>query len=191
MTSVICPICGSENPTIVFTHNHSAHSKKKQESENSEPSLSKSLYHCNYCKKDFGGDTSSLENSTIRIDVKTIKTGEISQTITFYKTSTGVTFEGPFICYYPELPELYYDQETCSRFLKSFYELYVIDWGINYGDPASANAFSWDLAIKFEDHEAFHSQGHDLYPPYWDALMDLFVSLGLPNIKYELGDNFL
>ena len=190
MIPVICPICGSENTTI-FIHDNSADSKEFKQSGQIVIPPAQPRYHCNACENNFGQETTFLQNSTIRIDVTTRKKGEISQTITFFRTPTGVTFEGPFICYYPELPELYYDQETCSRFLKSFYELFVIDWGTNYGDPISANAFSWDLTIKFKDHQVFQSQGHDLYPPYWDALMDLFASFGLPNIKYELGDNFL
>lgn len=190
MTPVICPICGSENTTI-FIHDNLADSKEFKQSGQIVIPTAQPRYHCNACENNFGQETTFLQNSTVRIDVTTRKKGEISQTITFFRTPTGVTFEGPFICYYPELPELYYDQETCSRFLKSFYELFVIDWKQNYGELTSSPAFSWDLIIQFKEAETFHSQGYDQYPPYWDHLMDLFVSFRLPNIKNALGDNFL
>ncbi|MBC3797952.1 hypothetical protein [Acetobacterium tundrae] len=192
MIPIICPKCGSENIIINFDPK-ALYNDVSQKSKNQEDTslLTNPFYHCNHCKKNFGRDYRHLEKSTIRIDVNTYKTGTVSQTITFYKTTSGATFEGPFQCYYPELPELYFNQEDCSRFLKDFYKLNVIDWELDYGEVGSSHAFGWDLTIKFRDLQTFQSKGNDFYPPYWNGLMDLFVSFGLPNIMNELGQNFL
>ena len=190
MTPIICPLCGSNN-TAIFIDDNSYDSKKSALSEPKAIQTAQPLYHCSDCANHFGGDTSSLQHTTTRIDVTTRQKGDISQTITFFRTPSGVTYEGPFICYYPDLPELYYDHEACFRFLKAFYNLFVIDWKKSYGEQTSAAAFSWDLIIHFKEAETFHTQGYDQYPPYWDHLMDLFVSFRLPNIKNALGDNFL
>ncbi|KNZ41496.1 hypothetical protein, partial [Acetobacterium bakii] len=181
MAPIICPKCGCKNTTAV------SDIKSSNDESTIKATQEKALcYYCNSCETNFGGDTTLLEKSTIRIYVNTYKKDTVSQTINFYKTAAGATVEGPFLCYYPDLPELYLDQEQWARFLKSFYALYVFDWKHDYINTDCSHEFGWDLKIKFEDQEPFVSKGSDCYPPYWDALMDLFVSFGLPNIKNKL-----
>lgn len=197
MAQIICPKCGCENTTALSElkalNDAPAKEINKQEDLKKDTSLLTKVpsYHCRNCEKDFGGDTAHFEKSTTRIYVNTYKKGTVSQTLTFYKTPAGATVSGPFLCYYPELPEIYLNHEEWDQLLKAFYGLYVTDWKTDYKHPDCSYEFGWDLKIKFEDQEPFMSQGEDQYPPYWDALMDLFVSFGLPNIKNKLGQNFL
>lgn len=197
MAPIICPKCGSENTIALkglYPSDHvPAKIEAKYENGNEEFSLLKKTptYHCNHCEQDFGGDNTHLEKSTTRIYLTTHRKGMVNQKLTFSKTDTGATFEGPFLCYYPDLPEIYVNHEEWARLLKAFYDLYVFDWKTDYRHPASSYEFGWELKIKFKDQETYTYQGKNQYPPYWDALMDLFVSFGLPNIKNKLGQNFM
>ncbi|MGV8905783.1 MAG: hypothetical protein ACOH15_04205 [Acetobacterium sp.] len=197
MAPIICPKCGSENTTAIFEPTALANETTKQaikQNDAKEANLllaKTSTYHCTHCEKDFGGNTASLEKYTTRIYLTTHTKGMVNQKLTFSKTATGATFEGPFLCYYPELPELYVNHEKWVQLLKAFYALYIFDWETDYKDADSPYEFGWELKIKFEDQETVIIQGENQYSPYFDALMALFVSFGLPNIKNKLGQNFM
>lgn len=202
MTPIICPRCGSEATIAVDEHKISENEPIQQtaaeNTQNEETSFEAKLpiYCCRHCEKDFGGDHTPFEKATTQFCLNTLKKGDASQALTFTKTSTGATIEGPFLCYYPDLPEIYINHEEWERLLSAFYDLYVLDWQTDYSDSDSSQsetsfAFSWDLKIKFDNREAITSKGENAYPPYWQSLMELFVSFGLPNIGKKLGQNFL
>lgn len=169
MNQIICPKCGSANTS---------------------PSTIP-LIHCNNCQADFGGDHRDFEKNTSRIVLNTYKKGTASQNLTFSKTAAGATIEGPFLCYYPDLPEIYINHQQWQQLLQDFYDLFVIDWKSEYSNVDAPDDFGWDLKIIFDNQEPVISKGQGCYPPYWAALMDLFVSIGLPNIGNKLGQNFL
>lgn len=169
MSPIICPKCGGVNtsPAVV------------------------PQYRCHDCQTDFGGDHSELVANTSRIVLNTYVKGAASQNLTFSKTAIGATIEGPFLCYYPDLPEIYISHQQWNQLLEDFYNCYVIDWKTAYQAVNAPDDFGWDLKIIIENHKPFISTGQGYYPPYWTALMDLFVSIGLPNIGNKLGQNFL
>lgn len=207
MTPIICPGCGSDDTIAVDEHKKPADQPVQQiaaertPNQQVVPEAKLPIYHCRHCEKDFGGDPSPFEKATIQITLKTDKKGEANQALIFTKTTTGATIEGPFICYYPDLPEIYLNHQEWARLLAGFYDLYVLNWQADYSSsdnafPAASSTeaaidFSWDLKIKFDNRETFTSQGQNAYPPYWQNLMALFVSFGLPNIGKKLGLNFL
>lgn len=153
------------------------------------------LLFCRDCQAEFGHDYHELVADTRQIIFNTYLKAVASQNLTFTKTAAGATIEGPFLCYYPDLPEIYIDQLQWQQLLEDFYQLYVLNWKSNYQSAnASENsdtAFGWDLKIIIENQEPLISKGQGLYPPYWTALMDLFTRIGLPNISKPLGQNFL
>ena len=173
MSPTICPQCGSTNTS---------------------PATQPLLY-CRDCQITFGGDHRELLTTTRQIVLNTYQQGAASQNLTFTKTPAGATIEGPFLCYYPDLPEIYIDHQQWQQLLTDFWGLYVQDWKAVYrpdNAPESGDcAFGWDLKIIIADQEPLLSKGQDRYPPYWSALMALFTSLGLPNIGKALGQNFL
>ena len=173
MSPTICPQCGGTNTS---------------------PATLPLLY-CRDCQIEFGGDHRELVATTRQIVLNTYQQGAASQNLTFTKTPAGATIEGPFLCYYPDLPEIYIDHQQWQQLLTDFYKLYVRDWKAEYladVTPEHADsAFGWDLKIIFADLEPLLCKGQGLYPPYWTALMALFTSFGLPNIGKALGQNFL
>lgn len=207
MTPIICPGCGSDATILINdlkkTATEPAQQLSPETAQNQQPAPEAKLpiYRCTQCNRHFGGDHTPFEKSTIQITLKTEKKGEANQSLIFTKTTAGATIEGPFLCYYPDLPEIYISHEEWERLRSAFYDLYVLDWQADYSpaDDALAESalaesafdFSWDLKIKFDNREAVTSKGENIYPPYWQSLMDLFVSFGLPNIGKKLGQNFL
>ena len=173
MSPTICPQCGSTNTS---------------------PATQPLLY-CGDCQITFGGDHRELVATTRQIVLNTYQQGAASQNLTFTQTLAGATIEGPFLCYYPDLPEIYIDHQQWQQLLAGFWGLYVRDWKAEYVADAAPehadSAFGWDLKIIYADQEPLLSKGQGLYPPYWSALMDLFTSFGLPNIGKALGQNFL
>ncbi|WP_303867685.1 hypothetical protein [Acetobacterium wieringae] len=172
MSPIICPRCGGTNTS---------------------PATQLVLY-CQDCQSEFGGDHQELLATTRQIVLNTHQHGAASQNLTFTRTPAGATIEGPFLCYYPDLPEIYIDPQQWQQLLADFYQLYILDWQPEYRDHDSektVSAFGWDLKISFDHQQPFYSRGQGLYPPYWSALMDLFASFGLPNIGKALGQNFL
>ena len=133
--------------------------------------------------------------TTRQIVLNTYQLGAASQNLTFTKTAAGATIEGPFLCYYPDLPEIYITQPQWQQLLEDFFKLHVLDWkSAYYVDDASGNddpAFGWDLKIIIANQDTVMATGQACYPPYWSALMELFTRLGLPNIGNALGQNFL
>lgn len=173
MNPIICPQCGSTNTSPATLP----------------------LIFCRDCQITFGGDYRELLAITRQIVLNTYQQGAASQNLTFTVTAAGATIEGPFLCYYPDLPEIYITQTQWQQLLTGFYKHYVRDWKAEYVADATSghadSAFGWDLKIVFADQEPLISKGHGLYPPYWTALMALFTSFGLPNIGKALGQNFL
>lgn len=173
MKPTICPQCGSAKTS---------------------PANPPQIY-CHDCQTDFGGHYQELLATTRQINLNTHQQGAASQNLTFTRTPTGATIEGPFLCYYPDLPEIYITTDQWQQLLLDFYQLYVLDWKTTYqSDKAPENRapdFGWDLKITFDHLEPFTSCGQGLYPPYWSGLMALLTSLGLPNIGQALGQNFL
>jgi len=172
MSPIICPRCGGANTSPA----------------------TRPLLYCRDCQSEFGGDHRELMAATRQIVLNTHQQGAASQNLTFTRTPAGATIEGPFLCYYPDLPEIYINSQQWQQLLEDFFELYILDWQPEYRDNDSentVNSFSWDLTISFEHQEPFNARGRDLYPPYWTALMDIFARLGLPNIGKALGQNFL
>lgn len=197
MTPIICPGCGSEATILINDLKKTPAEPDQQlspEAAQNQQTASEAklpVYHCNNCSRRFGGDHTAFEKSTIQITLNTYKKGEANQALIFTKTPAGATIEGPFICYYPDLPEIYINHEDWERLLAGFYDLYVLDWKADYSPSESAFDFGWALKIKFAHQEAFSAKGDTAYPPYWESLMDLFISFGLPNIGKKLGLNFL
>jgi hypothetical protein len=148
------------------------------------------LLYCRDCQIEFGGDHQELVAETRLIVLNTYQQGAASQNLTFSKTAAGATIEGPFLCYYPDLPEIYISQLQWQQLLEGFFKLHVTDWKSEYQSD-TPDDFGWDLKIICENQEPLISRGWGCYPPYWAALMDLFTSLGLPNIGNKLGQNFL
>lgn len=172
MSPIICPKCGGTNTS---------------------PAPLPVLY-CRDCQSEFGGDHRDHMAATRQIVLNTHQKGTASQNLTFTRTPAGATIEGPFLCYYPDLPEIYIDSQQWQQLLEDFFKFYIMDWQPEYRNNDSentVNGFSWDLKISFEHQEPFLSRGQGLYPPYWAALMTLFTSFGLPNIGQALGQNFL
>lgn len=169
MSPIICPQCGSTN---------------------TNPSALARI-NCRDCQTTFGGDHQELVATTRQIVLNTYQQGAASQNLTFTKTAAGATIEGPFLCYYPDLPEIYIDLPQWQQLLQDFYDLFILDWQSAYTAVDTPADFSWDLKIIFENREPFCSRGQGCYPPYWSALMELFTSFGLPNIGKALGQNFL
>lgn len=169
MSQIICPKCGNAN---------------------TRPSTI-SLLYCTDCQTDFGGDHRDFEKNTNRIVLNTYQKGAASQNLTFSKTPTGATIEGPFLCYYPDLPEIYINHHQWNQLLQGFYGLFVIDWKSDYTAADTPDDFGWDLKIIFDNRDPIMSNGQGCYPPYWDALMNHFGGIGLPNIGNKLGQNFL
>lgn len=173
MSPDICPKCGGTNtsPTTF------------------------SQFDCHDCQRKFGGDHHELIANTNKIVLNTYQKGAASQNLTFTKTASGATIEGPFLCYYPDLPEIYISQQQWQLLLADFYKLYVLDWKAEYQIAAAPESFEsvfgWDLKIMINHQDTVISRGRDLYPPYWTALMELFTHFGLPNIGNALGQNFL
>jgi DNA-directed RNA polymerase subunit RPC12/RpoP len=186
-----CPKCGSKN-TKIYSEDCVLNKKKRIEIDEKSISIRGiPFYYCESCKKEFGYPCESLLQKTSYICVDTFKKDRVSQTIIFSKTSMGATIEGPFLCYYPDLPEIYINHDEWFSFLKQFYQLYILDWESQEIDEDSLYEFGWNLKIKCDDEKSFEIQGQNAYPPYWDKLMDLFVQFKLPNIKNKLGQNFL
>lgn len=153
------------------------------------------LLFCGDCQTTFGGENCDPVAKTRQIVLNTYQKGTASQNLTFTKTAAGATIEGPFLCYYPDLPEIYITPTQWQQLMADFFKLYVLDWKADY---QAANApenddstFGWDLKIIIEAQEPLLFKGQDRYPPYWTALMDLLTSIGLPNIGNALGQNFL
>ncbi|OXS26495.1 MAG: hypothetical protein BI182_01945 [Acetobacterium sp. MES1] len=171
MSPIICPKCGGANTSPA----------------------TRPLLYCVDCQSEFGGDHRDLMATTRQIVLTTNQKGTASQNLTFTRTPTGATIEGPFLCYYPDLPEIYIDPQQWQQLLADFFKLYVLDWRSDYQNDVknSDTTFSWELKISFDHQQPFCSRGQDLYPPYWEALMTLFTKLGLPNIGKALGQNFL
>nr|WP_320025838.1 hypothetical protein [uncultured Acetobacterium sp.] len=194
MNQIICPKCGGANTSSVVDQNkdipENCFNESQQPSINDTVATLPSLY-CHDCQSDFGGDHRDRMANTRQIILNTYKKGTASQNLTFSKTTTGATIEGPFLCYYPDLPEIYIDQQQWQQLLQDFYALFIMDWQSTYTAIDTADDLSWDLKIIFENREPFLSQGQGCYPPYWAAMMDLFVGFGLPNIGNKLGQNFL
>lgn len=207
MAPIICPGCGSEDiipinePKISATEPARQLAAETAQNQQPAPEAKLPIYRCTQCNSHFGGDHTPFEKSTTQFCLNTLKKGDASQALTFTRTSSGATIEGPFLCYYPDLPEIYINHEEWERLLSSFYDLYVLDWKDDYSSADDALAesalaesafdFSWDLKIKFDNRESVTSKGENIYPPYWQSLMALFVSFGLPNIGKKLGQNFL
>lgn len=173
MSPTNCPQCGSTNTS---------------------PTIPPLLY-CRDCQTTFGSDYRELIATTRQIVLNTYQQGAASQNLTFTQTPAGATIEGPFLCYYPDLPEIYIDQQQWLQLLGAFFSLYVPDWKAQYvADHTPVNddgGFGWDLKVIIANQEPLIFSGQGLYPPYWSALMDLFTSFGLPNIGKALGQNFL
>lgn len=173
MSPIICPQCGGANTS---------------------PAPLPLLY-CRDCQITFGGDHQELVAKTRQIVLNTYQQGAASQNLTFTETAAGATIEGPFLCYYPDLPEIYITQPQWQQLLEEFFKLHVLDWKAQYyADDAPKTddpACGWDLKIIIADQEPLIFNGQGLYPPYWSALMELFTGLGLPNIGNALGQNFL
>lgn len=172
MSPIICPKCGDTNtyPTQL-------------------------RIYCRDCQTNFGGDHQETVAMTRQIVLDTYKKGSANQNLTFTKTTIGATIEGPFLCYYPDLPEIYITQPQWQQLIEDFYQLHVLDWKPrHWAENASEldeSAFGWNLKLIIENQEPLIFQGQGCYPPYWSALMNLFTSLGLPNIGEALGQNFL
>lgn len=194
MNQIICPKCGSANTRAVVNRNQdipeNGFNEPQQLGINAAVATLPRFY-CHDCQSDFGGDHCDLVKKTRQIVLNTYKKGSASQNLTFSKTATGATIEGPFLCYYPDLPEIYIDQPQWQQLLQDFYAHFVIDWQSAYTAIDPHDDFSWDLKIILENREPFLSRGQGCYPPYWTAMMDLFVGFGLPNIGNKLGQNFL
>ncbi|MDD3305470.1 MAG: hypothetical protein PHO29_00020 [Acetobacterium sp.] len=169
MSPTICPKCGgtNTNPSALFR------------------------FYCQDCQTDFGGDHQKDLANTRQILLNTYQKGAVSQDLTFSKTAAGATIEGPFLCYYPDLPEIYITPQQWQQLLDDFFKLHVLDWKPEYCAVATRDDFGWELKIIIEGQEPVISQGRGLYPPYWNALMSLFTSIGLPNIGKALKQNFL
>lgn len=173
MSPIICPQCGGANT-----------------SPSTQP-----LLFCGDCRITFGGDHQVLLAKTRQIVLNTYQQGSASQNLTFTQTVAGATIEGPFLCYYPDLPEIYITAPQWQQLLADFFKLHVLDWkAAYYADDAPKTdtpAFGWDLKIIIANQATVMTTGQDCYPPYWSALMELFTRLGLPNISNALGQNFL
>ncbi|MBC3899395.1 hypothetical protein GH811_07180 [Acetobacterium malicum] len=173
MSPTICPQCGSTNTSPATL----------------------AQINCRDCQTTFGGDHQELVATTRQIVLNTYQQGAASQNLTFTKTAAGATIEGPFLCYYPDLPEIYINQQQWQQLLADFFKLYVRNWKAEYYDDTALepgnNAFGWDLKIIIANQEPLIYKGQNRYPPYWSDLMELFTSLGLPNIGKALGQNFL
>ncbi|MBU4542084.1 MAG: hypothetical protein KJ774_12800 [Firmicutes bacterium] len=173
MSLAICPKCGGANTSPATF----------------------SQIDCRDCQCKFGGDHHELIANTNKIVLNTYQKGAASQNLTFTKTASGATIEGPFLCYYPDLPEIYINQQQWQQLLADFYKLYVLDWKAEYQIAVSPenfeSIFGWDVKIMINNQDTVISLGRDLYPPYWVALMDLFTGIGLPNIGNTPSQNFL
>lgn len=194
MSQIICPKCGGHNTSLVA--NRSKHitvspGTEPQPPRTNDDVITIPVLYCHDCQTDFGGDYHDRVANTRQIVLNTYQKGAASQNLTFSKTATGATIEGPFLCYYPDLPEIYIDHHQWRQLLEDFYKLYITDWKTAYGIADDPNDFGWDLKIICTDHAPFITSGQGCYPPYWTDMMDLFVSFGLPNIGNKLGQNFL
>lgn len=194
MSQIICPKCGGANISSVLhpsTQTPENGTNKSQQTRSNDTVATIPVHSCHDCHTDFGGDYRDRIANTRQIVLNTYQKGAASQNLTFSQTATGATIEGPFLCYYPDLPEIYIDHHQWQQLLTDFYQLFVIDWKPEYAATDDSKDFGWDLKIISPHQDPFTSRGQGCYPPYWNALMELFVSIGLPNISNKLGQNFL
>lgn len=198
MSKVKCPKCGNRN-IAEYLWGMPAFTEQLEEElaaghvvlggcmiTKSEPK-----YHCNNCKKDFGGPPIKMNKDGSLFDYA-IETRNINFYVGgFFGGYVNFNFEkSKNVCYYEvkhslEMAECNSDNnrtgkqelslEEWNKFVnKIYYKIFLLSWKKKYNNPNILDGEQWGLEIKLEGKKQLNYYGSNAYPVFWKELINIF-----------------
>lgn len=198
MSKVRCPKCGNRN-VAEYLWGMPAFTKKLEEElevghfvlggcmiTESDPK-----YHCNNCKKDFGGPPIKMNKDGSLFDYA-IETRKISFYVGgFFGGYINICFEkGESDCHYEVKPGLAIDEynfennrtgkqelsiEEWNKLINKIYnKIFLLSWKKKYNNSDILDGEQWGLEIQLTGKRQLNYYGSNAYPVYWRELINIF-----------------